>query len=351
MSPLVLVSLFSFHAGTLNSEEGKLESADFYDSRAINQREQVKACSLIIDVKRTRNRKAEGLPDYVINNSYEFFIDNRRILEFRKISSGDKTGDVTICQDCVVLGKTLEYHDSHEKGHNASATYTNGTASDPRMIGFSVDGRFIARPVALRNCVGAPNSTLLGIRREKLADLEAIRIDRRLVTGEQVSYWIAPNQGYSVVRLDTSVVAKRGGEESTNQFSTLTPVSYHEKSGLWFPKSYKVVASTNGIPYDWTSGTITIRSINEALPAKQFEISSYRLPIGTRVGSITPNRAEQVWNGSELESREQIDSDPFMPGFSPPKQVRWWWALAFGVFAIILGLIFVRYRKTRMKSS
>jgi hypothetical protein len=143
-------------------------------------------------------------------------------------------------------------------------------------------------------------------------------------------YWIAPEQGYGLLRYESHQLRDDGG---TTDFEFWTKPQQYGKSKIWYTSEYYFRISQNSVAQYEEKGKTITADLDIVPSDATFTLSGLDLPIGTQF-VVDGNKKPHVkyWNGKEL-------SDYVGLSMKPQEVSKNRWAILFAINAIILGIL------------
>jgi hypothetical protein len=161
-------------------------------------------------------------------------------------------------------------------------------------------------------------------------------------------YWIAPEQGYSILRSE--------GEPGDKSFFDRTEVTVekHQKTGLWVP--VKSVFERTGIQdgkrfVKWSERLkLEYLSLNENIPEKMFTPETMNIPVGRAVHITPPPGEPMFWDGKKVVGESGATLEPVVSTHGNP--VRYFLiALGLGLICIACLKKYFELSKKRRETS
>jgi hypothetical protein len=182
---------------------------------------------------------------------------------------------------------------------------------DPRLLGLWPGVYGLAHHHSLEEALGRPDREKPELRRERWKDLDCWVISYRDLRGTHIELWVAPSQGYSVVRC----LAEGNASGKANRGVLETEYAPVGNSGLWYPRSWVYEGLFDGKPLDKEVGHVTELSFNEPLDDKVFTLAGMNIAPGTGIVGQEPNGQYKSldWTGEAI-------IDHVNPHFSPTRQ-------------------------------
>jgi hypothetical protein len=164
---------------------------------------------------------------------------------------------------------------------------------DFRALGFDCAGVLMSASVGevMRNLATGRKS----VHEDAVDGISCLRLDLELVSKTRMSFWIAPQLGHCILR-----VLGTNDEIGITDEVKFTAQQW-ARSGIWFPASYAHRRQRAGRVFDHEAGSVTIHSINEAIPATAYELKSFRIPVGHGVQIVPgPDGSSRMWDGEKI---------------------------------------------------
>ena len=192
----------------------------------------------------------------------------------------------------------------HEDAETVDREYDYAaTHMDFRALGFDCAG------VLTSSSVTEVMETLAtkekSVHEDSVDGIDCLRLDLELVSKSKVSFWIAPQMGHCILR----VVGKNDEVGITDEVK-LTAAQW-KGSGIWFPASYAHTRRRGDQAFDLEAGKVTVHSINEAIPADAFELTTLEIPVGRSVQTVPhPGGPKTIWDGEKIIVRGERPAAP-----------------------------------------
>lgn len=183
----------------------------------------------------------------------------------------------------------------------AGKEFKGETPLDPRWLGMApIDVGNLLHYGAVDSLVGNPKRTKVTETKDTWEGKPAVRVrfEHTKVGTAMIEVWIVPEWGHSVVR-----VSESDDKEKVEQWVE-NKVALDKSSKLWFPISCVVGRTKEGKKTREEESTITVKSLNEPVDPKVFELAGMDLPVGTPVINFAEG-GSYVWNGKELVRAER----------------------------------------------
>ncbi|WP_437188354.1 hypothetical protein SH668x_001799 [Planctomicrobium sp. SH668] len=162
---------------------------------------------------------------------------------------------------------------------------------DLRSLGFDCSGALT--PSSVEEIMLGLASEDRSVEVDVVDGIPCLHLRLRLVTDVDFSYWIAPNLGYSILKV-------RGTDDVIGLKDETCYTVSEWRNGLWFPKSFEYTRDYGGSHVDGESATIVVNSLNETIPDDTYELSSLEIPIGRSVRTVPhPGGPKQIWDGEK----------------------------------------------------
>lgn len=175
--------------------------------------------------------------------------------------------------------------------------YVN-TVFDPRSLGMTVAGTAGMIHGGVGDLVGRADRDDPTVTSDRVGGLETRRLDYRFKSGSDVSIWIVPNQGFSVVRAEV----RREGPGGSFMQSVVSDMKQYQEGGIWYPSRSKQELSVNG---EWQERqVITVTEAEFGIPVDQriFTLAGFDLTPGQVVqDSSTGSPVGMIWNGNKVK--------------------------------------------------
>jgi hypothetical protein len=114
-----------------------------------------------------------------------------------------------------------------------------------------------------------------------------------MADGLVVSTWIAPEAGYSVLRMET-----QGSDESNRYVDTIDTSYTMLDRDVWFPATCSYRRQINGVTTDEELLTMTPIQVNKPLAPGVFDLEGMGIIPGTHVQyDPAPSKAQLRWDG------------------------------------------------------
>jgi len=168
---------------------------------------------------------------------------------------------------------------------------------DPRMIGMTPNAFETSHHFQLESYVGGPSEGTPKVSRDQIDDQLAWRVEYMHVNDCKVRYWIVPDKGYNVVKMEAEFEGDgiRFCDRSQSDFAL------DAKSGLWFPQRYRFRRTENGTPTSFEDVEITTVSLNKPIAPRLFTLATMNVPPGTVVQRIPADpRGSVFWDGKDI---------------------------------------------------
>ncbi|MDR3109557.1 MAG: hypothetical protein LBU65_07720 [Planctomycetaceae bacterium] len=203
--------------------------------------------------------------------------------------------------------------------------------SDFRILGFSTSGFLFKVPID--DIVGSPAKKNIGMEDVVLNGLNCKKISTEYIkTGASVCYWIVPEKGYSIVRIEGKT--KEGAVEWTE-----LDVEKDAASGLWFPMASRM-EQWNNDKLVWSEKLkIDVISLNQKIDLAYFTPQTMNVRVGAAV--IMPpisNEKFLFWNGENIVD-ENGTVYPYIFKGEDGRQKR---LIVCSVLSAVIGLILLR---------
>lgn len=169
---------------------------------------------------------------------------------------------------------------------------------DPRVIGLAPDGVQASFAWRLNSFLTGPNRSDLKVEERQLGGVTCkviAGVDTRF--GVQFEEWIAPQQGYSVLRVRSSLVAE--GVEYVDQVDVA--VAQDPPSQVFFPTSTAFKRTEVGNVVMEQNAKIAVQCLNCMLADSLFDVKSMNVPPGTPVAYAYESNKRAFWNGASIE--------------------------------------------------
>ncbi len=180
-----------------------------------------------------------------------------------------------------------------------SITSTLFTITHPNVIGMAP--RTFANLVHHNtpdNFIGRADRTPPSMTREATGGVDCWKIEFSLKNGVKARAWIAPDRGYSPIRLET-------------EFTSAGKVYFHELhsdvapipgANLWFPRRCECLRRIDGAVVAAETLDVALHDVNKPVPASVFTLAGLDIPPGTHVSFIhfDPPRKMETWDGKKL---------------------------------------------------
>jgi hypothetical protein len=211
---------------------------------------------------------------------------------------------------------------------------------DVRILGMNTSGIYLKLPLTALITTSYPE-----IRRSEIVDDIYNEIPCKKITyifdNQPYSHcWIAPTNGYSVLRFEI-----RSADGVYHEYTDLK-VKEYKNSGIWYPYYSKSERYANNELIISEEMDIEVVSINEPIDDKFFSLASLNVPVGTMVADPELGSGNYVWDGKEVISENWYR---YGSGISPrsPKS-RYLTLLAINL--LIIGLYCLwKYHKIKNK--
>lgn len=119
------------------------------------------------------------------------------------------------------------------------------------------------------------------------------------IRGQPVTYWVVPERGYNIVRMDAATQAASPDlVASVTQYCTLSEVA----EGIWFPKVTNLEYRIGNKLHYTEVAEVSITKLNETFPLSMFGPGEMELPIGTPIAHIPLPKSPEFlkWTGKEI---------------------------------------------------
>lgn len=170
---------------------------------------------------------------------------------------------------------------------------------------------------------------------EVIGGIQCKKISLKLTTGVDCSVWIAPSQGYSIIKCRSQY----DKFDMTNEITL--KVEEWQSSGLWFPVHYKSIGRVNRKLTQYTVALIEVNSLNKQIPSETFQIKGIGVPVGRTVMTLPSSGPKELWDG------EKVVRKGSRPVVQHEKVTVSWFMAVNGIFAALLCVFFIlRLRKS-----
>jgi hypothetical protein len=213
--------------------------------------------------------------------------------------------------------------------------------ADPRLIGMVAMNYPNLIHYHLNSELGRTDRDVPSIGAEMHDGLECWRVEHSRVNGAVTRLWIAPSQGYSVVRIETEFT---DGAHRIIDSVHCNLVNY-DQQGLWFPKGSHYERSIDGEIVEMEECQLIVHHLNLPVEKSTFALAGLGIPAGTPITRIPSDfRGSLVWNGREAVPRSLLSA----PGV-PAGGWRASLGLASAGLALVAALAVVVYSRRRLR--
>jgi hypothetical protein len=245
---------------------------------------------------------------------------------------------------CFADGKHFFYTDVVPPGGGSVVVHITDRAKkekdplwqvvDPRLIGLAPDAsteltKYHDEFVLLRKDRQPPE-----LGEDVVSGLPAYRLTYRRMDHYVYKYWVVPERGFSVVKLEET--RPDGSLESRLECE----IELHQKSGEWFPKSAKFerLPSPRGGTRYGEELAVTVVQLNEPVADEVFTLKGMDIPKGQHVSSEGNDTVGGlIWNGKEVVAAEaRLELPPDQDSSATGAQ-RWY--LAASLFLAVLASV------------
>lgn len=207
---------------------------------------------------------------------------------------------------------------------------------DIRSLGFHPAGLFPNLPMdeMLKN-LATPSHT---VKDDSVAGVPCKKISLKLTTGLDCSVWIAPTQGYSILKCHTYF------EEYDMANEIILKVEEWHGTGLWFPAHYESTSQVKGKLIQQTVAEIKVNSLNDQLPSETFQLSGIGIPAGRSVRTVPSSGPKKVWDGTKAVIKGSRPTEDIV---EQKNNMVSWFLIVNGIFSALLCAYFIiRFRKS-----
>lgn len=236
-------------------------------------------------------------------------------------------------------------------GPRAMALETMNVIPDFRLLGICPDSFSLLYRSKIEDLLGAPDRLEPVVTEVDYQGMRAVLSQYKRANGQTRSFWILPDSGYCVARVEYNTPVGEGTR-------TVTLESELKKypSDVWFPSKVERKVTKNGVLIGHEVVTITNAEFNHEIPARIFTLEGFEPPEGTIFQDFTTANAGHI-------VFKAGDSKPFVPTAPPPpkarpetadmrrgRSARKWFVIVNAIFALGCFVVLL-YRKYRQRNS
>jgi hypothetical protein len=166
------------------------------------------------------------------------------------------------------------------------------------------------------------------------------QVDYRDLRGTSYRYYVDPERGPSVIRLEVS------WDDAGRHFvdAVETDLAVFGPTRAWFPRSCVYVRTQDGRHVEKEIVDVEVVALNEPLAADAFKLAGMNIPPDTLIAGLHDPRGLLFWDGKEIVPESALPGDEYASG----PATRRWLLLANAVFfAGVAAFLLWRYRLQR----
>ena len=298
-------------------------SIDDIEKKALEVRLQIESWHIALSLDQERGEPRPRIPSAVETGDpiyKEFWYDGKG--RMRNDSTYVKDGysaqdEGGTFKRMIILGDDYRYSyfaglDSGVRAFVLSETARNslrpGELTDIRLIGM-VPFAILIGNQKITDIIGNANRTELTMIDDDLDGIATKKIsflDRRSIP---VSVWIAPEKGYSIIRIE-----QNSGERNFHT-KMIVRVEKHESSGIWFPVECLCVETDNAGKFrNRLNIKVESASFNVLIPDDIFTPKTMNVPQGTvatRGGQLGVPSGNWIWDGNQIVEAAREQCGPY----------------------------------------
>ncbi|HKI35552.1 MAG TPA: hypothetical protein VKA46_27090 [Gemmataceae bacterium] len=218
---------------------------------------------------------------------------------------------------------------------------------DPRLLGLRPDSQLGLHHYQLESALDFPGREKPAIRRDRWKDTDCWVISFQTARGNSIEYWVAPSQGYNVVRAVTEATVT--GKRLRGVLEV--ELAQDKKSGLWFPQRCVHEQSLEGKPGVATVVVnVTEASLNEPVDDEVFSLAGMNIRPGTLIEGELPNGKSEVWEWTGEKVAGHVNPPVgVIPPASSRHAGRSWLLIPAGVLALLATLALVFFIRSKRR--
>ena len=224
-----------------------------------------------------------------------------------------KNGDMyrrVECRNCERPGHYLIYNEMFKGSEEALTSlslrsYDDANADkaswltiDPRLAGLAPTNLSFIAKYDIATFVMPEDCRNISIAWDEFHGRNCWLVQYRNSADFPVRYWVDPNQGPSVVRMECDLF---GGTPNEVLASMESDYSWHEKSKYWYPLRLTYAAKYRDGGSSKEEVDVEVVSINEGLRSEDFQLVGMGIEHGTRITTDEEIVGTAYWNGKEIE--------------------------------------------------
>jgi hypothetical protein len=211
---------------------------------------------------------------------------------------------------------------------------------DPRTLGMACAEFMNLENKHIDSVIANPARLMTRTKEDTLQGVRCIVVTIQRNPALTTRAWIAPERGYSVLRLESEFrhdpEKHRGVAESNLQ--------RHDRSGIWFPTHYVYEELIGGQRVTLEKGEVKIISLNEKIPAETFTFAGVGVPAGWPVNDFTrPDVSDRLaWDGRQVVSLRKAQRE-----IEAAWRLNIFYAACAVVLALVSAVLFWRFLSLR----
>jgi hypothetical protein len=170
---------------------------------------------------------------------------------------------------------------------------------DPRLLGLVPVSAPNLSSERLDAMLTRPDRVGSKVVADRWQDQACWRVEFDTLKGVKVRLWIVPAWGHGVAKVDITFV---GPPNTVSAESVESEFARFGAAGIWFPKKCHYRQTVNGKLIDQEVVEVTVKSLNQPIPAVVFTLAGMDIPKGTSlvVGGKRPDILR--WDGQATET-------------------------------------------------
>lgn len=233
---------------------------------------------------------------------------------------------------------------SGRRSHSDMRSYAD-TVFHPRALGMTVSGTSGMIHNGFGELIGRADRIKPTVSKDNIGGTHTWRLEFQLPNGANVSVWVSPRQGYSLVRGETRLESPNGQVLQ----SVVSELTQYPEGGIWYPSRTEHELSLNGEWHERQTIFVRKAEFGRDIDPTVFTLAGLDLKAGRVVQDSTLGvPTGLIWDGKG--TRRMTVNDTLGRRSSSLTRISWksWLLLSNAVIcAVLASILLIRFLRAR----